>query len=99
MAAAGVDGSNTGERGGWLLLPHDPDGICEQVHDALVARHGVRLGVVLSDTAGRAVARGSGRLRARRARAARPRRPAGALLARVDARLGGREDRSGSSLF
>jgi coenzyme F420-0:L-glutamate ligase/coenzyme F420-1:gamma-L-glutamate ligase len=53
MAAAGVDGSNTGERGGWLLLPHDPDGICEQVHDALVARHGVRIGVVLSDTAGR----------------------------------------------
>ena len=36
MAAAGVDGSNTGERGGWLLLPHDPDGICEQLHDALV---------------------------------------------------------------
>ncbi|WP_256792695.1 coenzyme F420-0:L-glutamate ligase [Terrabacter sp. Ter38] len=54
MAAAGVDGSNTGARGGWLLLPHDPDGICEQVHDALVARHGVRVGVVLSDTAGRA---------------------------------------------
>ncbi|GAA2744525.1 coenzyme F420-0:L-glutamate ligase [Terrabacter aerolatus] len=54
MAAAGVDGSNTGDRGGWLLLPHDPDGVCEQVHDALVARHGVRVGVVLSDTAGRA---------------------------------------------
>ncbi|GAA2489805.1 coenzyme F420-0:L-glutamate ligase [Terrabacter carboxydivorans] len=54
MAAAGVDGSNTGDRGGWLLLPHDPDGVCAQVHDALVARHGVRVGVVLSDTAGRA---------------------------------------------
>ncbi len=27
MAAAGVDGSNTGERGGWLLLPHDPDAV------------------------------------------------------------------------
>ncbi|GAA2034595.1 coenzyme F420-0:L-glutamate ligase [Terrabacter terrae] len=54
MAAAGVDGSNTGERGGWLLLPHDPDGVCEQLHDALLARHGVRVGVVLSDTAGRA---------------------------------------------
>ena len=53
MAAAGVDGSNTGDRGGWLLLPHDPDGICADLHDALVARHGVRLGVVLSDTAGR----------------------------------------------
>ncbi|MEW1953937.1 coenzyme F420-0:L-glutamate ligase [Terrabacter sp. NPDC080008] len=53
MAAAGVDGSNTGERGGWLLLPHEPDAVCEQLHDALVARHGVRVGVVLSDTAGR----------------------------------------------
>jgi coenzyme F420-0:L-glutamate ligase/coenzyme F420-1:gamma-L-glutamate ligase len=53
MAAAGVDGSNTGDRGGWLLLPHDPDGICAELHDALVARHGVRVGVVLSDTAGR----------------------------------------------
>ncbi|HET8986959.1 MAG TPA: coenzyme F420-0:L-glutamate ligase, partial [Humibacillus sp.] len=53
MAAAGVDGSNTGERGGWLLLPHDPDGVCERLHGALTRRHGVRLGVVLSDTAGR----------------------------------------------
>ena len=53
MAAAGVDGSNTGERGGWLLLPHDPDGVCERLHAALTQRHGVRVGVVLSDTAGR----------------------------------------------
>jgi coenzyme F420-0:L-glutamate ligase/coenzyme F420-1:gamma-L-glutamate ligase len=54
MAAAGVDGSNTGERGGWLLLPHDPDRVCEQIHDGILGRHGVRVGVVLSDTAGRA---------------------------------------------
>ena len=53
MAAAGVDGSNTGDRGGWLLLPHDPDRVCEQLHDGLRSRHGVRVGVVLSDTAGR----------------------------------------------
>jgi coenzyme F420-0:L-glutamate ligase/coenzyme F420-1:gamma-L-glutamate ligase len=53
MAAAGVDGSNTGARGGWLLLPHDPDGICREIHAGLTARHGVRLGVILSDTAGR----------------------------------------------
>lgn len=53
MAAAGVDGSNTGTRGGWLLLPHDPDAVCEALHDALVARYGVPLGVLLSDTAGR----------------------------------------------
>ena len=53
MAAAGVDGSNTGDRGGWLLLPHDPDGVCERLHDALTNRYGVRLGVVLSDTSAR----------------------------------------------
>jgi coenzyme F420-0:L-glutamate ligase/coenzyme F420-1:gamma-L-glutamate ligase len=53
MAAAGVDGSNTGAHGGWLLLPHDPDGICREIHAGLTARHGVRLGIVLSDTAGR----------------------------------------------
>jgi coenzyme F420-0:L-glutamate ligase/coenzyme F420-1:gamma-L-glutamate ligase len=53
MAAAGVDGSNTGARGGWLLLPHDPDAVCRELHGGLTARHGVRLGVVLSDTAGR----------------------------------------------
>lgn len=54
MAAAGVDGSNTGERGGWLLLPHDPDAVCEGLHAALTRRHGIPLGVVLTDTAGRA---------------------------------------------
>ncbi len=53
MAAAGVDASNTGVRGGLLLLPHDPDVVCERLHAALTRRHGVRLGVVLSDTAGR----------------------------------------------
>ncbi|MBC9821719.1 coenzyme F420-0:L-glutamate ligase [Terrabacter sp. MAHUQ-38] len=53
MAAAGVDGSNTGGRGGWLLLPHDPDAVCEQIQDAVLTRHGARIGVILSDTAGR----------------------------------------------
>jgi coenzyme F420-0:L-glutamate ligase/coenzyme F420-1:gamma-L-glutamate ligase len=53
MAAAGVDGSNTGARRGWLLLPHDPDAVCRELHDSLTERHGVRLAVVLSDTAGR----------------------------------------------
>ncbi|GAA6524525.1 coenzyme F420-0:L-glutamate ligase [Intrasporangium sp. DVR] len=53
MAAAGVDGSNTGDRGGWLLLPHDPDAVCEQLRDELARRHGVRIGVILSDTSGR----------------------------------------------
>ncbi|MER7071502.1 coenzyme F420-0:L-glutamate ligase [Terrabacter sp. NPDC000476] len=53
MAAAGVDGSNTGDRGGWLLLPHDPDDVCARLCASLRARHGVAVGVVLSDTAGR----------------------------------------------
>ena len=53
MAAAGVDGSNTGDRGGWLLLPHDPDAICERLRQELARRHGVRVGVILSDTSGR----------------------------------------------
>lgn len=53
MAAAGVDGSNTGDRGGWLLLPEDPDRVCRDLHAALTARHRVRVGVVLSDTSGR----------------------------------------------
>ncbi len=53
MAAAGVDGSNTGERGGWLLLPHDPDAVCARLRDELARRHGVRIGVILSDTSGR----------------------------------------------
>ena len=53
MAAAGVDGSNTGERGGWLLLPHDPDAVCGRLRDELARRHRVRIGVILSDTSGR----------------------------------------------
>lgn len=55
MAAAGVDGSNLGPHEGWLLLPHDPDAVCRDLHEGLVALWpGVsRLGIVLSDTAGR----------------------------------------------
>lgn len=53
LAAAGVDGSNTGPRGGWLLLPRDPDEVCRRLHADLTARYGVRLAVVLTDTAGR----------------------------------------------
>ncbi len=55
MAAAGVDASNTGGLDLLLLLPPDPDAVCRELHGALVAATGVRrLGVVLSDTAGRA---------------------------------------------
>ena len=54
MAAAGVDTSNTGSRDDVLLLPADPDAEAEHLRVALLAATGLRrLGVVLSDTAGR----------------------------------------------
>ncbi|BDZ40718.1 hypothetical protein GCM10025865_32860 [Paraoerskovia sediminicola] len=52
MAAAGVDASNTPE-GTVLLLPLDPDASARAIRAALQERFGVRLGVVISDTAGR----------------------------------------------
>ncbi|WP_392544846.1 coenzyme F420-0:L-glutamate ligase [Oryzobacter telluris] len=58
MAAAGVDASNTGPSGAVLLLPSDPDGEAVALRSALLSRLGLpdsaALGVVLSDTAGRA---------------------------------------------
>jgi coenzyme F420-0:L-glutamate ligase/coenzyme F420-1:gamma-L-glutamate ligase len=53
MAAAGVDASNTPD-GTVLLLPVDPDASARALRAALVARFGVRLAVVVTDTAGRA---------------------------------------------
>ncbi|MBK8469038.1 MAG: coenzyme F420-0:L-glutamate ligase [Candidatus Phosphoribacter sp.] len=54
MAAAGVDASNTGGRDVLLLLPHDPDAVCRQLHAQLAELSGVsRFGVLLTDTAGR----------------------------------------------
>lgn len=52
MAAAGVDASNTPE-GTILLLPLDPDASARTIRAGLQRRLGVRLGVVVSDTAGR----------------------------------------------
>ncbi|MDO8148355.1 coenzyme F420-0:L-glutamate ligase [Isoptericola sp. b515] len=53
MAAAGVDASNTPD-GTVLLLPEDPDATARSVRAALRARYGLdRLGVVVTDTAGR----------------------------------------------
>ena len=52
MAAAGVDASNTPE-GFVLLLPVDPDASARALCTALRARTGLRLGVVITDTAGR----------------------------------------------
>ncbi|MDF2807784.1 MAG: coenzyme F420-0:L-glutamate ligase [Cellulosimicrobium sp.] len=54
MAAAGVDASNTPE-GTVLLLPLDPDASARALRAALRERFGLaRLGVVVTDTAGRA---------------------------------------------
>jgi len=53
-ANAGVDASNV-EDGGLTLLPDDPDGTAERLRAALTATLGLdRLGVVITDTFGRA---------------------------------------------
>jgi coenzyme F420-0:L-glutamate ligase/coenzyme F420-1:gamma-L-glutamate ligase len=52
-AAAGVDASNTPE-GTVLLLPQDPDASALRLRMALESRFGVRLGVIITDTLGRA---------------------------------------------
>ncbi len=57
MAAAGVDASNTPE-GTVLLLPQDPDASARSLRARLQDATGARLGVVVTDTAGRAWRRG-----------------------------------------
>jgi coenzyme F420-0:L-glutamate ligase / coenzyme F420-1:gamma-L-glutamate ligase len=52
IAAAGIDRSNVSPES-ILLLPRDPDGTAAKLHEQLVAATGLRLGVVVSDTAGR----------------------------------------------
>lgn len=52
MAAAGVDASNTPE-GTVLLLPEDPDASARGIRAQLGERFGVRVAVVVTDTAGR----------------------------------------------
>ena len=52
-AAAGVDASNTPE-GTVLLLPEDPDASARALAEGLRARTGARIGVIVSDTLGRA---------------------------------------------
>ena len=53
MAAAGVDSSNT-PAGTVLLLPVDPDASARAICETLRHRFGVRVGVVITDTLGRA---------------------------------------------
>jgi len=52
LAAAGVDASNTAD-GTVLLLPLDPDASARALCAALRDRTGLRLGVLITDTAGR----------------------------------------------
>lgn len=52
-AAAGIDSSNVAP-GTALLLPVDPDASARAIRAAVLARTGVRIGVVVSDTSGRA---------------------------------------------
>lgn len=57
MAAAGVDGSNTGPDGGSLVLPSDPDLVARNLYAGLLRVHAPAslpmIGIVISDTAGR----------------------------------------------
>jgi coenzyme F420-0:L-glutamate ligase / coenzyme F420-1:gamma-L-glutamate ligase len=53
LAAAGVDNSNVSPED-VLLLPTDPDGTAEALRQRLASSVGGRIGVVISDTAGRA---------------------------------------------
>jgi coenzyme F420-0:L-glutamate ligase/coenzyme F420-1:gamma-L-glutamate ligase len=53
MAAAGIDASNVAA-GTVLLLPEDPDASARRIRAALLERTGANVGVVVTDTAGRA---------------------------------------------
>lgn len=52
IAAAGVDASNVAAES-ILLLPHDPDSSAAALREQLATATGLRLGVIISDTAGR----------------------------------------------
>jgi coenzyme F420-0:L-glutamate ligase/coenzyme F420-1:gamma-L-glutamate ligase len=53
LAAAGVDASNV-EAGSVVMLPDDPDVAARSLREDLLRRSGVNVGVVVTDTAGRA---------------------------------------------
>lgn len=53
LAAAGIDASNV-EAGTMIPLPRDPDGAAQALRARLIELAGVGLGVVITDTAGRA---------------------------------------------
>jgi coenzyme F420-0:L-glutamate ligase/coenzyme F420-1:gamma-L-glutamate ligase len=53
LAAAGVDTSNTAP-GTVVLLPADPDASARRLRQAIATRRGISVGVIISDTLGRA---------------------------------------------
>jgi coenzyme F420-0:L-glutamate ligase/coenzyme F420-1:gamma-L-glutamate ligase len=57
-ASAGIDRSNGPDADWVVLLPLDPDASAGRLRAELEARTGVRLGVVVADTMGRALRRG-----------------------------------------
>jgi coenzyme F420-0:L-glutamate ligase/coenzyme F420-1:gamma-L-glutamate ligase len=57
-ASAGVDASNTAD-GTLVLLPLDPDASAERLRGELAARTGAEVGVIVSDTFGRAWRQGT----------------------------------------
>jgi coenzyme F420-0:L-glutamate ligase/coenzyme F420-1:gamma-L-glutamate ligase len=58
-ASAGVDASNAPEAGMLVLLPLDPDASARRLRDRLVALASVEVGVVVSDSFGRAWRQGT----------------------------------------
>lgn len=53
MAAAGIDASNVAA-GSVVLLPEDPDASARRLREEVLVRTGANVGVIVSDTAGRA---------------------------------------------
>jgi coenzyme F420-0:L-glutamate ligase/coenzyme F420-1:gamma-L-glutamate ligase len=58
-ASAGVDASNAPEAGTLVLLPVDPDASAERIRAALRERSGADVGVIVSDSFGRAWRQGT----------------------------------------
>jgi coenzyme F420-0:L-glutamate ligase/coenzyme F420-1:gamma-L-glutamate ligase len=58
-ASAGVDASNARGPDTLVLLPLDPDASAQRLHDAIRERTGVDVGVIVSDSFGRAWRRGT----------------------------------------
>lgn len=58
-ASAGVDASNAPEEGTLVLLPLDPDGSARALRERIAELSGVRVGVIVSDSFGRAWRQGT----------------------------------------